>query len=470
MPKFAARFFRDGIRSKDIYMNKVREILKIGVPIMLGQACVIILAFADNIMIGWHSVNELAASSFVNNVMNFFILTELGFASGMTPIIGAFHGNGNVKGVGTTVRNGLLVNGIIGLIGLVLLAIIYLFIDSFGQEPELLPLIRPYFVIVGISIIFALGFNVLKQFTDGICKPVVSMLFLMGGNVLNIFGNWVLIYGKLGCPELGLMGAGLSTLISRILMLLCFVLYIFKSEQFKAYAQAIKEALFSRVKMRHIFNMGYPVAIQMGLEASTFSFSAIMVGWISVTALAAHQVAITISQLFFLMMQGLSFALSILVSNCYGKKDYAGIHAYVKRGILMIFGTSLSLSILLYIFRYPAVGMFTDSPEVAEIAVVLFYVLFAYQIGDGIQLCFANVLRGLQDVKPIMYAAFVSYYLIAIPVAYILGFKAGLGAVGVWLGFPIGLTLAGLFFYARYRSDMPASPPNKTRLPGRCKQ
>lgn len=437
-----------------MYMNKVREILKIGVPIMLGQACVIILAFADNIMIGWHSVNELAASSFVNNVMNFFILTELGFASGMTPIIGAFHGNGNVKGVGTTVRNGLLVNGIIGLIGLVLLAVIYLFIDSFGQEPELLPLIRPYFVIVGISIIFALGFNVLKQFTDGICKPVVSMLFLMGGNVLNIFGNWVLIYGKLGCPELGLMGAGLSTLISRILMLLCFVLYIFKSEQFKAYAQAIKEALFSRVKMRHIFNMGYPVAIQMGLEASTFSFSAIMVGWISVTALAAHQVAITISQLFFLMMQGLSFALSILVSNCYGKKDYAGIHAYVKRGILMIFGTSLSLSILLYIFRYPAVGMFTDSPEVAEIAVVLFYVLFAYQIGDGIQLCFANVLRGLQDVKPIMYAAFVSYYLIAIPVAYVLGFKAGLGAVGVWLGFPIGLTLAGLFFYARYRSDM----------------
>ena len=454
MPKFAARFFRDGIRSKNIYMNKVREILKIGVPIMLGQACVIILAFADNIMIGWHSVNELAASSFVNNVMNFFILTELGFASGMTPIIGAFHGNGNVKGVGSTVRNGLLVNGIIGLIGLILLAVIYLFIDSFGQEPELLPLIRPYFVIVGISIIFALGFNVLKQFTDGICKPVVSMLFLMGGNVLNIFGNWVLIYGKLGCPELGLMGAGLSTLISRILMLLCFVLYIFKSEQFKAYAQAIKEALFSRVKMRHIFNMGYPVAIQMGLEASTFSFSAIMVGWISVTALAAHQVAITISQLFFLMMQGLSFALSILVSNCYGIKDYAGIHAYVKRGILMIFGTSLFLSILLYIFRYPAVGMFTDSPEVAEIAVVLFYVLFAYQIGDGIQLCFANVLRGLQDVKPIMYAAFVSYYLIAIPVAYVLGFKAGLGAVGVWLGFPIGLTLAGLFFYARYRSDM----------------
>lgn len=435
-------------------MNKVKEILRIGIPIMLGQACVIILAFADNIMIGWHSVNELAASSFVNNVMNFFILTELGFASGMTPIIGAFHGTGNVKGVGVSLRNGMMVNGIIGIIGLVLLSIIYVFIDRTGQAPELLPLIRPYFVIVGISTIFASGFNVLKQFTDGICKPEVSMMFLMAGNILNIFGNWVLIYGKLGCPEMGLVGAGLSTLISRILMLLAFALYIFKSKKFAIYATAVKEALFSRVKMRHIFGMGYPVAIQMGLESSTFSFSAIMVGWIGVTALAAHQVAITISQLFFLLMQGLSFAISILVSNCYGKKDFDGVNAYVKRGYLMILCTSVFLSLMLYLFRNQAVGLFTDSPEVAKIAVSLFFVLFAYQLGDGIQLCFANVLRGLQDVKPIMYAAFVSYYIIAIPVAYVLGFKFGLGAVGVWIGFPVGLSLAGLFFFLRYRSDM----------------
>ena len=119
-------------------MNKIKEILRIGIPIMLGQACVIILAFADNIMIGWHGVNELAASSFVNSVMNFFILTELGFASGMTPIIGAFHGTGNVKGVGVSLRNGMMVNGIIGIIGLVLLSIIYVFIDKTGQAPELL--------------------------------------------------------------------------------------------------------------------------------------------------------------------------------------------------------------------------------------------------------------------------------------------------------------------------------------------
>lgn len=435
-------------------MQKIREILRIGLPIMLGQACVIILAFADNIMIGWHSVDELAASSFVNNVMNLFILTELGFAAGMTPMIGADNGTGNIKGIGITVKNGLVTNGIIGGISIILLTIIYFCLDHFGQAPELMPYIKPYFAIIGISTLFALGFNVLKQFTDGICRPMISMTLLMIGNLLNIFGNWVLIYGKLGFPEMGLTGAGISTLVSRALILLVFIVFIFKSKKMNEYARAIKEALLSRGEMKTVFKMGYPVGIQMALESSTFTFAAVMAGWLGVIQLAAHQVVITISQLFFLMMQGLSFAVSILVSNAFGRKDLGSVREYARKGYFMTLGISATLSVLLYCFRYQAAGIFTDSPEVSAMAVSLFFLLFAYQFGDGLQLCFANVLRGIQDVKPIMYAAFVSYYLIAIPSAYLLGFKAGLGIHGIWMGFPIGLTLAGIFFYARYRSDL----------------
>jgi MATE family multidrug resistance protein len=435
-------------------MQKIREILRIGLPIMLGQACVIILAFADNIMIGWHSVDELAASSFVNNVMNLFILTELGFATGMTPMIGADNGTGNIKGIGITVKNGLMTNGIIGGISIILLTIIYFCLDHFGQAPELMPYIKPYFAIIGISTLFALGFNVLKQFTDGICRPMISMTLLMIGNLLNIFGNWVLIYGKLGFPEMGLTGAGISTLVSRALILLVFVVFIFKSKKMNEYARAIKEALLSRGEMKTVFKMGYPVGIQMALESSTFTFAAVMAGWLGVIQLAAHQVVITISQLFFLMMQGLSFAVSILVSNAFGRKDLGSVREYARKGYFMTLGISVTLSALLYCFRYQAAGIFTDSPEVSAMAVSLFFLLFAYQFGDGLQLCFANVLRGIQDVRPIMYAAFVSYYLIAIPSAYVLGFKTSLGIHGIWLGFPIGLTLAGIFFYARYRSDL----------------
>ena len=435
-------------------MRKIGEILKIGLPIMLGQACVIILAFADNIMIGWHSVDELAASSFVNNILNLLIMTELGFAAGMTPIIGSHNGRGDVASVGLTLRNGLVVNGLIGLASVVLLAVVYALLGHFGQEPELLPLIRPYFVIVGISTLFSLGFNTLKQFTDGICRPVVSMVFLLLGNVVNIFGNWVLIYGKLGFPEMGLVGAGISTLFSRILIFAAFLLYILFSKSLRQYARAIKDAVLSLAEMRSIFTVGYPVAIQMALETSSFTFAAVMAGWLGVIELAAHQVVITISQLFFLMMQGLSFALSILVSNACGRGDYKGVREYAGKGYGMIVCISATLSVLLYIFRYQAAGVFTDSPEVSAMAVSLFFVLFAYQFGDGLQLCFANVLRGLQDVKPIMKVAFVSYYIIAIPVAYLLGFKTSLGLLGIWLGFPVGLTIAGVFFFLRYRSDM----------------
>ena len=379
-------------------MQKIREILRIGLPIMLGQACVIILAFADNIMIGWHSVDELAASSFVNNVMNLFILTELGFAAGMTPMIGADNGTGNIKGIGITVKNGLVTNGIIGGISIILLTIIYFCLDHFGQAPELMPYIKPYFAIIGISTLFALGFNVLKQFTDGICRPMISMTLLMIGNLLNIFGNWVLIYGKLGFPEMGLTGAGISTLVSRALILLVFIVFIFKSKKMNEYARAIKEALLSRGEMKTVFKMGYPVGIQMALESSTFTFAAVMAGWLGVIQLAAHQVVITISQLFFLMMQGLSFAVSILVSNAFGRKDLGSVREYARKGYFMTLGISATLSVLLYCFRYQAAGIFTDSPEVSAMAVSLFFLLFAYQFGDGLQLCFANVLRGIQDV------------------------------------------------------------------------
>lgn len=432
-------------------MQKIRDILRIGIPIMLGQACVIILSFADNIMIGWYGVDDLAASSFVNGVINLFIFTELGFACGLTPVVGSMFGQGDSTGIGTAVKNSIAVNGIIGAAGLAILAVIYLFLDRFGQEPHLLPLIRPYFIVVGLSTIFALGFNTLKQFTDGICRPVVSMVLLMGGNLLNIFGNWVLIYGKLGFPELGLLGAGLSTLFSRIVMLAIFVIYIARARKFREYADGFRKARVTGTGMKRLFNLGYPLALQTGMETSTFSVSAVMAGWIGATALAAHQVTLTISQICFMLMMGLATAVSVLVSNSYGKNDLKSVKEYSTKGYFMILSVSVFFCGMIYLFRYPIIGMFTDSQEVTAIALSLLFVLFTYQFGDGLQLCFCNALRGIQDVKPIMLMAFISYYVIAIPAAYLLGFKAGLGVTGIWMGFPIGLTTAGIFYFFRFR-------------------
>ena len=257
-------------------MQKTADLLRIGLPIMLGQACVIILSFADNIMIGWYGVDDLAAASFVNGIINLFIFMELGFSCGLTPVAGALYGKGESRKIGEAVRNSLVLNGAIGLAVLVILAILYGFLDRFGQEERLLPLIRPYFAVVGISTLFAFGFNTLKQFTDGICKPVVSMSILMGGNLLNIFGNWVLIYGKLGFPELGLLGAGVSTLVSRIVMLAAFIIYILGARQFREYAAGFMEARASAGGIKELFRLGYPLALQTGMETSTFTIGTVV--------------------------------------------------------------------------------------------------------------------------------------------------------------------------------------------------
>ena len=438
-------------------MGKTAEILKIGLPIMLGQACVVILSFADNIMIGWYGVNDLAASSFVNGVINLFIIMEMGFANGMTPVIGSQYGVGDRAGIGMTLKNSIVLNGIVAMAGLVIMAVIYAFLDRFGQEEQLLPLIRPYYIVVAVSTLFAMGFNTLKQFTDGTCQPIVSMSLLMGGNLLNIAGNWVLIYGKAGFPELGLLGAGISTLASRIIMFSVFLIYIMRSPRFREYASAFRSARISWTNIRRLFNLGFPLALQTGMETSTFTASAIMVGWIGATALAAHQIALTISPICFLLMLGLTSAVSLLVSNAYGRNDKAGIRGYAARGYLLTLGVSVLFCTAIFIFRYGIIGLFTDSAEVTAVALSLLFVLFSYQFGDGLQLCFSNALRGIQDVKPIMLMAFISYYVIAIPASYILGFKAGLGPVGVWLGFPIGLTIAGIFYWLRFRSRLAKS-------------
>lgn len=432
--------------------DKIRDILRIGLPIMLGQACIIILAFADNIMIGWYGVNELAAASFVNGIMNLFIMTELGFTCGMTPIIGAKFGVGDSEGIGKTMKNGIVINSILAVLSLVVLFIIYLNLDRFGQEEELLPLIRPYFIVVGISTVFALGFNTLKQFTDGLCMTTVAMVLLMGGNIINIIGNWLLIYGKCGFPEMGLLGAGVSTLTARILMLAVFAAYILKSGKMRPYTVHMRRARAKSRIGRQISNMGYPLALQTFMETSTFTVSTIMAGWISAMALAAHQITMTISQLFFMMLMGLSSATSVLISNSYGRQDFRAVREYAGYGYLLSLLLSAVTSIVIYVFRWEVAGLFTDSPEVASISVSLLFVLFSYQFGDSLQLLFCNALRGIQDVKPIMVMAFISYFIIAIPVAYFLGFRTDLGLTGIWIGFPVGLTVAGIFYLLRFRA------------------
>lgn len=201
-------------------------LLKLGIPIVIGQIGVIILGFADTLMIGHHSTPELAAASFVNNMFGLAIIFSTGFSYGLTPIVGSLFGQHKYEAAGQSLKNSIAANTVLAVMVCAVMYLLYLNMHRLGQPEELIPLMRPYFLILLASMPFVLWFNAFKQFTDGITDTRVSMWILLGGNILNIIGNYLLIYGKCGLPELGLNGAGLSTLIARILMVIAY-LYLF---------------------------------------------------------------------------------------------------------------------------------------------------------------------------------------------------------------------------------------------------
>ena len=434
-----------------IYKNHYKALFFLGLPIVIGQVGVIVLGFADTLMIGHHSTNELGAASFVNNMFTLAIIFSTGFSYGLTPIVGGFYGVRKFAAAGQALRCSLLANLLVGILLTGIMAILYLNVERLGQPEELLSLIKPYYLILLASLIFVLLFNGFKQFTDGITDTKTAMWILLGGNVLNIVGNYILINGKLGFPELGLLGAGISTLFSRIVMVLVFVLVFFSSRRFLRYKLGFIRLGWSRALFRQLNALGWPVAFQMGMETASFSLSTVMVGWLGTIALASHPVMLTISQFTFMMFYGMGAAVAVRVSNFKGQNDIVNVRRTAYAGAHIILAMGIVLLSIVFFFRYQVGGWFTDNTEVSAMVVVLMVPFLAYQFGDGMQINFANALRGISDVKPMMLIAFIAYFIISLPAGYFFGFVMGWGLFGVWMAFPFGLSSAAVMLWLRFR-------------------
>lgn len=433
------------------YKEHYKALFVLGLPIVIGQIGMIVLGFADTLMIGHHSTAELGAASFVNNVFNLVIIFSTGFSYGLTPVVGGLYGKNRLDAVGQALRCSLLANFLVALLLTACMGALYLNIERLGQPEELIPLIKPYYLVLLASLIFVMLFNGFKQFTDGITDTQTAMWILLGGNALNIAGNYVLIYGKLGFPELGLLGAGISTLFSRVMMVAVFVSIFFLVPRYRAYKAGFMRLGWSRGVFKRLNSLGWPVAFQMGMETASFSLSTIMIGWLGTIALASHQVMLAIAQFTFMMYYGLGAAIAVRVSNFQGQKDLVNVRRVAYAGFHMMMLLAMLLSSIVFLFRHDLGGWFTDSPEVAATATSLILPFLVYQFGDGLQITFGNALRGIFDVKLVMLIAFIAYFVISLPVGYFCGFVLDGGIVGVWWAFPFGLTSAGLMFWLRFR-------------------
>ena len=278
-----------------------KELTRLGLPIVIGQLGIIFVSFVDTFMVGRHGTGDLAAASFVNNMFTLAIIFATGFSYGLTPIIGKLFGKGKLHDAGGMLKNALVANGFMALLLVAAMTVLYLNIGNLGQPVELLGIMRPYYITLLLSLPFVLLFNAFKQFADGITDTKTPMWIMLAGNVLNIVGNYALIFGKWGMPELGLLGAGVSTLLSRVVMPAIFLVILFRRRSYSIYAQGFRQTGISRLRLKELMRLGLPIATQMGMETASFNLATIMVGWIGTTALAAHQIMLTIGQLGFMI-------------------------------------------------------------------------------------------------------------------------------------------------------------------------
>lgn len=432
-------------------MHYYSALTKLALPLIIGQLGLIVVGLVDNMMVGHHDTNELAAASFVNSIFSLATLFGLGFSYGLTPLIGKLTGEKNYHKSGNSLRNSLIANGVFGGILTILVLVVYLNIEYMGQPIELLPYIRPYFLLQSAGLILIMLFNGFKQFFDGIGDAWQSMKIMLIANIVNIIGNYMLIYGNWGFPELGLNGAGISTLISRILLPVLMAFSFFFISTYKEYKKGFlaKKASFKEVKT--LAKTGLPISFQIGLEASAFNLSAIMIGWVGATALAAHQVMMGLTTLGYLIYYGFGSAITILSSKYMGERKNHEAVQVAHCGVHLILIWCLFLIPTLAFSRNHIGLLFTNSQEVIDLVALLVIPTLFYQVADGIQIGYANALRGIGDMKPMPYISFFSFFIVCLPVAYYMGIYLNWGAVGIWYAFPIALIIAALLFYARYR-------------------
>lgn len=455
------------------YIQHYKTLTKLGMPIVAGQLGVIVLGFADTLMVGRYSIEGLAAASFVNNLFSLAIVFSTGFSYGLTPVIGGLFGRLKaLQGgsptepedteealygqIGGKLKSALWVNAAKTVLLLLIMGALYLNISRLGQPEELLPLMKPYFLVLLCSLLFVMLFNAFKQFAESINDTVTPMCILIGGNLFNIFGNWLLIYGKLGCPEMGLLGAGISTLASRILMLVAFAVIFLTSRRYRKYRRGFTQSRTGREDFLQLNRLGMPVGLQMGMEASSFSLSTVMVGWLGTLPLAAHQVMLTVSQLGFMMYYGMSAAVAVRTSNYMGQGNREEVRNTAAAGFHLVLAMAALASVVVLLFRNQLGIIFADSEEVALIVAQLVIPFVIYQFGDAMQSCYANALRGISDVKMVTLYAFIAYFVVSLPSAYLFGFIFDWGLMGIWFSFPLGLTTAGLLFYTRFRRSLKA--------------
>ena len=440
------------------YTKEFAYNLKLAYPVMLGLLGHTFVAFADNIMVGQLGTAELAAVSLGNSFIFIAMSLGIGFSTAITPLTAEADAEGNVARGRSTFKHGLILCTTLGVLLFMLILLAKPLMYMMDQPVEVVELALPYLDLVAFSLIPLIIFQALKQFSDGLSKTKFAMYATVVANIVNISLNYLLIFGKFGFPEMGIIGAAIGTLASRIIMNIVLWWYLKRDQKTRKYVSNFKLEVKKRM-LKKIMSLGLPSALQMFFEVAIFTAAIWLSGVLGKNPQAANQIALNLASMTFMIAMGLSVAAMVRVGNQKGLKNFVELRRIALSIFLLTFIIDAIFAGFFWAFKdwLPSIYLdvndvanMTDNMEVMTIAAQLLLVAAVFQISDGIQVVVLGALRGLQDVIIPTLLTFISYWIIGFPVSYYLGLHTEFESTGIWIGLLAGLTAASILLYIRF--------------------
>jgi MATE family multidrug resistance protein len=435
------------------YRSHYRDNLKLAIPVVISQLGHTLVQTSDTIIVGhFAGTVSLAAVSLASSIFSVPMVIGIGISYGSTPLIAQNNGRKEFAECGRLLSNSLFINVLSGIVlfGLIAFGAEY-FLDQLHQSPQEILLARPFLLLLALSIIPMLVFNTFKQFAEGLGFTKQAMLISIWGNILNICLGIIFVKGLFGVKPMGIMGVGYSTLIDRCTMAAVMAFYVFRSKHFKAYLRTFKILNIDRVRCLQILGIGAPVALQYGFEVSAFSGAAVIIGSIGLVQLAAHQIAINLASITYMMSSGLAAGAAIKSGNYFGARDHRNLQLSTTASyhVVLVFMSITALIFTLGNHFLP--WIYTSDQKVILIAAQLLIIAALFQLFDGAQVIGLGILRGMSDVNIPTIITFLAYWVIGLPIGYYLGIKLNWGVTGVWYGLVLGLMVSAILLFIRFK-------------------
>jgi multidrug resistance protein, MATE family len=435
-----------------MFRNEIKKTLLLSIPIVVGQLGQLLMSVVDNIMVGKIGVEALAAASVANAIFNVIMVIGFGLTMAVTPLTAIAYGAGKHRECGVVLRQGILINLFSGVLLCAITFIFSEYIYLLNQPDEIVGAASLYMKVLGFSMLPLMLFQSYRQFAEGVSFLRPAMIIMIFANVINIFANWIFIYGNLGMAPLGLTGAGIATISSRTFMAIALMIVIKKSSKMKRFDPTLNYRKIDFSMMRRLLAIGIPTSFQYFFEVSAFAASSIMVGWMGTIELAAHQIALNLASISFMVAMGISSAATIRVSTAVGKNDIQETRIAGFSATFLCAGFMATAGLIFILFRFFLPTLYISEKEVIEISATLLVIVAFFQISDGTQAVGLGILRGITDMKIPTVITLGAYWIIGLPSGYLLAFKLNMGIYGVWYGLLVSLTASAIFMMLRFNS------------------